>query len=174
LSGDRDLYAELVKAQQSRLYQLCLSYLGDAHEAEEAAHVVFIKAYRSLSAFRGSSSFGTWLFRIGINQCKDVLKKRSRSRATSLDAILENEGRVPISLIEKSPWDAAEIADIPPEALKRLSRGERDVLLCFADNSGEDYAEIGKRMGLTREAVKGRLKRAREKIQAYLKRHGVK
>jgi RNA polymerase sigma-70 factor (ECF subfamily) len=150
-----------------------LAYLGDPREAEEAAHVVFIKAYGSLARFRGEAAFGTWLFRIGINHCKDVLKMRRRSRVKSLDSILETTGRMPESLVQEAKADdRPESAARLREAMGRLSRGEREVLLRVADRPDEDYGSIGTEMGLTRESVKGRLKRARAKIIRFMKKRG--
>lgn len=172
LTGDRDSYAELVRAHQSRLYQLCLAYLGDPREAEEAAHVAFIKAYGALSRFRLDAAFGTWLYRIGINHCKDILKMRRRSRVRSLDAWVEETGRLPEALVQDVKETDPEAAARLKAAMAHLSEGEREVLLKVADRSDEDYGVLAKEMGLTREGVKGRLKRARAKVMAYLKRHG--
>lgn len=172
LEGDRDLYAELVRAHQAPLFQMCLAYLKDAHAAEEAAHESFIKAYRNLASFRGGSSFRTWLTRIGINHCKDVLKKRRRDRTDSLDGLLEGAVRMPVSLVQDAREPVSEWR-VPPAALALLSRGERAVFEAVAARPEAGYDEIGKELKLSRDGVKGRLKRAREKIQSYLATHGV-
>lgn len=172
LSGDLDAYADLVRGHQSRLYQLCLAYLGDPSEAEEAAHVVFIKAYQALGRFRLESSFGTWLFRIGINQCKDMLKSRRRRRTQSLDGYLEETGRLPEALVQEAREDDPATRARLKAAMDRLSAGEREVLAKVAERPGEDYGALAAELGLSREGVKGRLKRARAKMAEYLKRHG--
>jgi len=173
LAGDRDLYASLVRDHQSTLYQLCLAFLGDPHAAEEAAHEVFIKAYRSLGRFRGGSTFRTWLTRIGINHCKDILKKRRRSRTVSLEGVLEEAKTMPVSLVQKPEEPADGEWKLPPAALGQLSRGERKVFEAMADKPEAGYEAVGRELGLSRDGVKGRLKRAREKIQSYLSKHGV-
>jgi len=134
--------------------------------------VAFIKAYGSLARFRGEASFGTWLFRIGINHCKDVLKMRRRSRVKSLDAMLEGTDRVPEGLVQQAKADDPETAGKLKEAMGCLSEGEREVLLKLAERPDEDYGVIGHEMGLTREGVKGRLKRGRAKIIHFLKKRG--
>jgi RNA polymerase sigma-70 factor, ECF subfamily len=171
LAGDRDLYAELVKANQSRLYQLCLAYLGDPNDAEEAAHMVFIKAYAALPRFRGDAAFGTWLFRIGINQCKDILKMRRRSRTNSLDDLLGTTNRLPSALVQNVSTPDPEMSVRLNSAMKKLSRGERVVLNRVAENPTVDYGVLGKEMGLSRESVKSHLKRARAKILGFLRKH---
>ncbi len=172
LAGDRDLYAELVRAHQAPLYQMCLAYLKDPHAAEEAAHVSFIKAYRNLASFRGGSAFRTWLTRIGINHCKDILKKRRRDRTDSLDGMMQDLVRMPVSLVQP-PEEPSSGLQVPPAALALLSRGERAVFEAVARRPEAGYDEIGRELKLSRDGVKGRLKRAREKIQSYLGRSGV-
>lgn len=171
LSGGRDLYGELVRRHQARLYQLCLAFLGDRHEAEEAAQDVFIKAYGALARFQGQSSFRTWLTRVGINHCKDVLRSRRRSRCVSLDRLLEDGTVLPESLVVREAEGVSSPREVPRGVWSRLSRGEREVLKRAGEGDRLDYAAIGKALGLTRDGVKGRLKRARGKVKAFLRRH---
>ena len=163
----------MVRAHQTSLFQLCLAFLGDRHEAEDAAQGVFLKAYRSLASFRGGSAFRTWLTRIGINHCKDLLKKRRRRKVVSLDAFLETAQRMPESLVQVLPEEAHPRRKFPPEALGKLSRGERVVFERVVGNPEAGFDEIAKELGLSRDGVKGRLKRARVKIQTYLRKHVV-
>ncbi len=162
-----------MRAHQTALFQLCLAFLGDRHEAEDAAQGVFLKAYRSLASFRGGSAFRTWLTRIGINHCKDILKKRRRRKVVSLEAYLETSKRMPESLVQTLPEDFQPRRKFPLEALGKLSRGEREVFERVAKNPEARFDVIAKELGLSRDGVKGRLKRARVKIQTYLRRRGV-
>ena len=70
----------------------CLSMLSNHTDAEEAAQDIFVKVYHSLPKFKGDSSFSTWLYRITTNHCLDVLRKRTRRKTTSLDALVEQDG----------------------------------------------------------------------------------
>src|SRR3989338_5779947 len=91
-AGDKEAYALLVRNHQARIRSFCLWTLGNAAEADDAAQEVFIKAYRGLSGFRGGSSFSTWLYRITVNHCRDLLRSGGRGRTESLDALREEEG----------------------------------------------------------------------------------
>jgi RNA polymerase sigma factor (sigma-70 family) len=162
----------LVRAHQAQVYQLCLAFLGDPHEAEEAAQSAFIKAYRGLGRFQGHAAFRTWITRIGINHCKDVLKSRRRNRLVSLDSLLEEGAPVPPALVSEPGRDKETIKRVPEAALRRLSRGERAVLEMAGRGSTIDYVAMADELGLTRDGVKGRLKRARQKVRKYLKRTG--
>lgn len=169
LGGDKDLYGELVDRHKTGLFQLCLAVLRDPHEAEDAAQVVFIKAYRSLGTFRGGSTFRTWITRIGLNQCKDILRQKSRRKFLSLDFLLEGDHTVPAVLVSNPGMDLPEGPAVTPEMFKTLSEGERKILRLVQEREDLSYEEMGKELGLSLDGVKGRLKRARAKIQLLLK-----
>ena len=64
--------SRMVKTYEKDLLRLCCMYLKDTVMAEDAVQETFLKAYKSLHAFRGESSEKTWLMRIAINVCKDM------------------------------------------------------------------------------------------------------
>jgi RNA polymerase sigma-70 factor (ECF subfamily) len=171
LSGERDLYARLVERHQRNLYQLCLAILSDPHEAEEAAQVAFIKAYRALGSFHGDSSFRTWLTRIGLNHCRDLLRTRKKRRFLSLEILLAEGRKVPDALIERLPEPPEPLPVLTPEMLGSLSEGERKIVELVRDREGcISYEEIGKELGLSLDGVKGRLKRARAKLHQWVEK----
>jgi RNA polymerase sigma-70 factor (ECF subfamily) len=173
LAGDRDLYAQLVERHQKNLFQLCLAILSDPHEAEEAAQVAFIKAYHALGSFRGNSSFSTWLTRIGLNHCRDVLRARKKRRFLSLESLLEEGKPVPEALVESLPEPFVPLPALTPEMLGSLSEGERKIVELLRDREGRiSYEEIGRKLGLTLDGVKGRLKRARVKLHHWVEKSG--
>ncbi len=169
LAGEKDLYSGLVERHGTYLFRLCLALLGDRHQAEEAAQVVLIKAYRSLGSFRGSASFRTWIVRIGLNHCKDLLKKRKKWKFFSLDTLLEGDRPMPEALVKEPEEEKIEAAVLTDEMLESLSEGERDAIELIKEKEGISYEEMGKELGLTLDGVKGRLKRARMKLRRLLK-----
>jgi RNA polymerase sigma factor (sigma-70 family) len=76
-NGDREAFGELVGRHQRRVWLACRQYLG-ADEADGATQHSLIKAFSSLSSFDGRAAFTTWLTRIAINTCLDVLRRRRR------------------------------------------------------------------------------------------------
>ena len=90
LRGRREAYAELVRAHQAKVLRLCTALLNDPTQAEDAAQDVFFKAYQALASFRQDASFSTWLYRITTNHCRDLLRKRSRRKEQSFDALVED------------------------------------------------------------------------------------
>jgi len=164
-SGERDAYAELVRRHHPAVMSLCLSMLRDRSSAEDAAQEAFLKAYRSLDRFRDDASFSTWMYRIASNHCLDVLRSRSREKTDSLDAILEVEDgdvgpRLPST---PDPTAALEDADLVERALKRLPPEYR-LILTLREVQGLDYRELADTLGCSLDAVKSRLKRARQSL----------
>jgi RNA polymerase sigma-70 factor (ECF subfamily) len=174
VSGERDVYAELVRRYQEKVFRLCTSLLADATEAEDAAQEIFLKAYRSLSRFRGASSFSTWLYRIAANHCRDLLRSRARHAAQSWDALVEQEGeRIDRLLVAPpDPGRKAEEADLVRRVLEQLS-SEHRMILILREIEGLSYDELAQVLECSLEAVRGRLSRAREDFERKL-RHIVK
>lgn len=78
LDGDVDRFAEFVEKYQEPALKLAFSLLGNYEDAKDASQEAFINAYRALRRFRGGAKFSTWLYRIVVNECKDVYKRRAR------------------------------------------------------------------------------------------------
>src|SRR5580658_7487557 len=68
--GVGDLYGQHSRA----IFYLALRFLGDSQKAEDATHDVFLKAIRNLGSFRGDASARTWLYRIAINHCRNLVQ----------------------------------------------------------------------------------------------------
>lgn len=81
VQGDVDRYAELVDKYQGPVLRVAYSLLGNHEDARDVAQEAFVNAYRSLGRFRGGSQFSTWLYRIVVNECKDVHRRRARQPA---------------------------------------------------------------------------------------------
>lgn len=168
-AGDSQAYALLVRKYQGRVRGYCLGTLGNAADADDAAQEVFIKAYRGLAGFRGGSSFSTWLYRIMVNHCRDLLKSAGWGRTESLDALREEEGEPFEARLATAPAaGGSERERQVREALARLPEASREVLV-LREVQGLSYAEIMESLGCSLDAVKGRLRRAREEMETKLR-----
>jgi RNA polymerase sigma-70 factor (ECF subfamily) len=165
-TGDTEAYGDLVTRHQAQVYRVCLAILADVHDAQDAAQAAFIKGYRRLETFQGQAAFSTWLTRIAINQCKDRLRQRGRRRAASLDALMEAGAPLPGALVQAAP-EAVEAGAGPLalDLLEQLSPAERALIELVGQDEGWGYQELGARLGLSVNSVKGRLKRARQKLR---------
>lgn len=144
---------------------LCMSLLRDAGEAEDAAQEIFIKTYQSLRSFQGNSKFSTWLYRIAANHCKDLLRKRIREKTESLEALVEKSNEESRSSWEPSvdPRSAREASQRTEQLLSMLSPDER-LILTLREAQGLNYQEIAETLHCSVDAVKARLRRARQSV----------
>ncbi|HXV10812.1 MAG TPA: sigma-70 family RNA polymerase sigma factor, partial [Burkholderiales bacterium] len=78
LSGDRQAFEKLMRLYNRTLYRTARSILRDDGEAEDAVQEAWLKAYRSLGAFRGGSKLSTWLVRIAANEA--LMRRRRNAR----------------------------------------------------------------------------------------------
>jgi RNA polymerase sigma-70 factor (ECF subfamily) len=69
LAGRPGAFDVIVERHQRAVYQLCYRFVGNHEDASDLTQDVFLRAYRGLRNFRGQSSLGTWLYRIGVNVC---------------------------------------------------------------------------------------------------------
>lgn len=76
-NGDRDAFGELVRRHQRRVWMVSRQYVG-VDEADAVAQDSLVKAYTSLGSFDGRAAFSTWLTRIAINTCLDLIRRRKR------------------------------------------------------------------------------------------------
>ncbi len=160
-AGETEAYALLVRKHQARIRGFCLWTLGNAAEADDAAQEVFIKAYRGLGAFRGTAGFSTWLHRIAVNHCRDLLRRRVRERTESWDALREREGEQAEARIAQDP-PAAQRRQLQ-EALAQLPEQYRTILI-LREAEGMSYQELAEFLGCSLDAVKARLRRARSEL----------
>jgi RNA polymerase sigma-70 factor (ECF subfamily) len=157
LAGDRAAFAILVRRHNQRLYRACRAILRTDADAEDAVQAAWIKAYRHLAAFRGDSAFTTWVTRIAIREAQD----RARRHAPPLVAI---EDTMP----DTHPGPdratfAKELGQLFERRLDELPDGLRSVLL-LRDVLELDTRETADCLGITEEAVRVRLHRARQAL----------
>src|SRR4051794_2357261 len=81
--GDRDAFGELVERHHRRLLRVCERMLGDPEEARDAVQEVFLKLLAKASAFRPKALVSTWLYRIAVNHCLNLLRRRRLRRWVS-------------------------------------------------------------------------------------------
>jgi RNA polymerase sigma-70 factor (ECF subfamily) len=143
--------------------------LGDPTQAEDATHDVFLKAYRKLDDFKGNSSIRTWLYRITINHCQNLLQTWHRRHiyTTDDDAVWEQAaggGESPLRVLETK-----ELGQRIQQTLDALPEEYRLLLLLVADEK-LSYDEIGALTGQTSDAVRGKLHRARKTFAAHFQK----
>ena len=156
---------------EKTVYNLALRMVGDRDDAFDMTQEAFIKAYGSLSSFRGDSKFSVWIYRITTNVCLDFLRSKSRKQQVSLTVSDDDEDAqldIPDpkadpeqQLIKKISMQSVE------EGLKTLPDKQRQILV-MRELGGMSYAEIGKALSLEEGTVKSRIFRARKRLCIFL------
>jgi RNA polymerase sigma-70 factor (ECF subfamily) len=139
------------------MLRLATRLLGSSTEAEDAVQEAFVTAWRTLPGFRGDASFGTWMYRVVTNRSLNLL--RARRPATDLDSVPEPATPDP----QSSPSRVAEshaATHALVEAMEGLSPEQRACWV-LRDLHGLPYASIAATVGISRQAVRGRVYRAR-------------
>jgi RNA polymerase sigma-70 factor (ECF subfamily) len=158
LQGNREAFALLVRRYSGKILGLCMTLVHDRAEAEDAAQEAFLKAYKSLKDFRGEAAFLTWLYRIAYNQCL-TLRSQSARRKSQLEKVKEDTHAASLPLAGDSLVEKTESA---LAILEVLPNDYRQVIVLRLD--GFHYQEIAEMMGVSVDAVKAKLRRARRSV----------
>ena len=153
--------AAVYEEHSRQVYYLSLRMLGDPTQAEDATHDVFLKAYRKLGEFKGQSSIRTWLYRITINHCQNLLQTwhRRNIHGTDDETFWERAvgpGDSPLRVLETK-----ELGQRIQKSLDALPEEYRLLLLLVADEK-LSYDEVGALTNQSSDAVRGKLHRARK------------
>jgi len=176
LDGDVNAFEELVNAYETKVYNLALQMVGNKQDAQDVTQEAFIKAYNSLSSFRGDSKFSVWLYRIVSNMCVDYLRKKKKRGTFSLSMEDDDGEDIQLDLpdLSQSPEEILQqklTQDAVRRGLASLPPDSRQILL-LREIQGLSYEEIGKALGLEIGTVKSRIFRARKKLVAFLLQDG--
>ena len=150
------------------------SYLN-VDDVEDVIQEVFFRIYKSIKRFKGDSAFSTWLYRITVNVCKDILAKYSKRSETFTDFEDEENGGVaePASEvdIEEDIRQQFRIEDFRT-VLAELSE-EDNLFITLRDIEGLDYEEISKITEKPLGTVKSRIYYARKRLKSLLEKYGI-
>lgn len=156
-------FGAIYEEHSQAIFYLALRMLGNPEKAEDAAHDVFLKAFRAMKEFRGDANVRTWLYRITINHCRNLTQTWHQRHVFSNadEAVWETTAH------EESPLRVLEIKELGERiqrTLDALPEEYRLLLLLVADEK-LSYEEIGALTEQTADAVRGKLHRARKAFQ---------
>ena len=177
--GDNAAFRTLVERYQRKVYSLAYGMVHNPEDAQELTQEAFIKAFRNLGRFHGSSSFYTWLYRITVNVSIDFLRKNKRF-GDSVDyddriAHHEQVDRSDFPLVSSVGTERPdrvhrrrELAEQIQRAIGMLSESHRMVIL-LREIEGLSYAEIAETLEIPKGTVMSRLHHARQNLQRTLR-----
>ncbi|HEX7904539.1 MAG TPA: sigma-70 family RNA polymerase sigma factor [Chitinophagaceae bacterium] len=170
LNGDHEAYAGLVNRYQNYVFTLTLRMIKSREDAEEVAQDIFIKAYRSLSSFRGDSKFSTWLYTI-VNTTAITFLRKKKLDIHSLDneKVFEvadsQDSGLRANLVEQKSK-----VSMVNNAIALLNPDDAQIITLFykAEQTLEEIAQV---LGLETNTAKVRLHRARTRLKEKMETH---
>ncbi|MCX7984241.1 MAG: sigma-70 family RNA polymerase sigma factor [Bacteroidetes bacterium] len=172
--GNVQAFEALVRKYQKRVLNLAYLMIGDRDRAEDVTQDVFVKVYKKLHYYSKNTSFYSWLYRLTVNECIDELRKRKIRKVFSLDFLAEdgyerfyseNTSELPTTEIYNR-----EQREVIQKALQMISKEHREVLL-LREYENYGYNEIAETLGISVQAVKSRIFRARQELRVILHRY---
>lgn len=156
---------EIMDEYGDRLTKLSFTYLKDWGRAQEVVQDVFIKCYKMHSTYPDIKYFRSWIYRITINRCKDVLRSSLVKRVIVDSNIFKS-----VSSQDATPEDKSikkDEKELLTESILLLPIKYREVVLLFYYEN-LSIQEIGELLGINQNTIKTRLKRSREVLKNLL------
>ncbi len=172
LAGSMNAFSRLVDIHKDKAFNLAFRICGNREEAEEIAQDAFMKAYRSLKDFRMKSSFATWLYRIVYNTAVSLVRSRKKNML-SLDEFPADV----IDFISAGKNEEESMLEYRNSlvnfALQNISEEDRGLITLFYYEELE-AGEISRITGISRNNIKVRLFRARQKMAGIIRKAEMK
>ncbi len=172
-NGEPELFYELIRPYERRVYAATFAILRNPANAEDAAQEALLKALKHIRQFRAESKFSTWLIQIAVNEARMRRRKENSDRTEPIAQNANDQG-------EYKPRDFADWREIPSEVLERkevreklsgalasLSQIYREVFV-LRDVQQLSIEETSKALGISTASVKTRLLRARLMLRDML------
>ncbi len=162
LDGDVAAFEDLMRAHEDRVFAICLRMLRDREAALDATQETFVAVFRKADRFAGRSAFSTWLYRVAVNTCYDILRRQRRRPTTTLPDHVEPP--------DPTTEDQLRSADLRPEieaALAALPTEFRSAVV-LADLEDLPLQEVGEILGVPVGTVKSRVFRGRRLLAQAL------
>lgn len=168
IMGDEASFETLIFSCKGKAYSIAFRYLRNHEDAMDVLQESFIKIYRHLGKFNFESSFDTWVYRIVINSCNDLLRKnKTRPVSESLYKAPEEGYHVEIRDKGLSPDEELikkEESEYILQCLEKLQLEQKEILV-LRDINGFTYEEISDLLKINLGTVKSRISRARENLK---------
>lgn len=172
--GDKGAFEVLVQKHQGRVFAVAGGILKNREDVEDISQQVFLKAYFSLKRFDQRAAFSTWLYKITVNECWDLLRKKKVRPLTYESELSEQQAQTYLATEQKADGapgvvDELEVRQQLDHWLSCLEERDR-TLLVLKEVQGFTVEEIAEMVGINGNTVKVRLFRARQKIAERIRR----
>jgi RNA polymerase sigma-70 factor (ECF subfamily) len=163
LENDPKAQYQLYRQYADAMYNICMRMVKNQDEAKDILQEAFVEAFTKLHTFRFEASFGSWLKRIVVNKCINLLQKKRLLTISLEDS--KNARRIPEE-IEDDSHTQYEVK-LVQKAISLLPEGCRVVLNLYLFE-GYDHAEIGEILNITESTSKAQYSKARKKLREII------
>lgn len=175
-SGDIEAFEKIISTYQSKVFSIISHMIRNANEIEDIAQEVFIKIYKNINKFQGNSSLYTWIYKITVNLCLDIIRKKKE--VIYLDEKIKlNDGEVELQLPsdEKNQEEIYEEKELKEKLRKCIDKlpDKQKVMIILRDIKGMSYEEISEITNIKLGTVKSQINRARLKLKSLLEKDGT-
>ncbi len=148
-------FAKMVRTNKSTIYTVCYMFSKDEDEVADLFQEVMIKIWRGLPSFDGRSDIKTWIYRIALNTCINIDRKKKRHPEVRLS--------MDINLFSDEDRETEQV-NLLRKRISKLQPFDRAIVLLWLENIS--YDEIGAIVGISTKNVSVRLVRIREQLKA--------
>jgi RNA polymerase sigma-70 factor (ECF subfamily) len=159
-AGDQAAFTTLVRRHEDRVFAIAVRITGDRADALDAMQDTFVSVFRQAGSFRAEAAFSTWLYRVTVNACRDLLRKRKRLPEPTEEVPERARPGIGTEEVVGLRLDLA-------GALAQLPEEYRDAVLMH-DLGAMPYDEIAEATGVALGTVKSRISRGRRRLAALL------
>lgn len=177
-AGEEAAFAELVAAHAARMLAAARRILRSDEDAQDAVQDAFLSAFKALERFQGDARLSTWLHRIAINAALMRLRSQKRRREQDVDELLPSFAEDGHHELAPKRWSEAAEDPLVVAESRALVRAKIDelpdnyrVALVLRDIEGLDNEELAERLGVSVNAAKIRVHRARQALKTLLDPH---
>lgn len=165
--GDSRAFEQLVTPHEQMIWRVCWRLMGNSYDAEDVMQLTMIKTWQSIGQYRGEASFGSWMYRIAVHTCMDMLRKKSRDRADLYDQVPESDRTPDTWITPETEVLRTEDSKLVQLGLDDLNEEQKIPLVLFAVEE-KTYEEISEILEIPIGTVKSRIARGRENLRRIL------
>lgn len=171
-TGDETSFELLIDGCKTKAYNIAWRYMRNEQDALDALQESFIKIFRHLENFKGESRFDTWVYRIVVNTCNDMLKKNRNLQVVNYPYQQEEEQELITKMADPqpTPWEALERKEKSKfllDCLETLHPEQKEIIL-LRDVQGFSYQELTNILDCSMGTVKSRINRARKRLKEII------
>ncbi len=159
-AGDLAAFEEILRRYERQVLGTALRLLGRLEDAQDAAQEVFLRLHKHLGRLKNDRSLSPWLYRVTVNVCRDVGRKRQSAQLVELEDL-------PSPASAEQEFTASERRGMLKRALASLPEKERAAIV-LRDIEGLDTSEVAKILGSSEATVRSQVSTARVKLKKFV------